>query len=428
MKTTKGHNHYTGRRASARTATLLAALCLLLLASCERKPLYLRVEQAQVDVVIYDVQLDLLWGTDWMQQWQYDWDETAYGPLGYTRPGDVKASIYSLDAGAEGKPRKNCYVRVFPAKGGRVSLATGAWYDMLFYNAGTEYTLFDQAADYAYYHASTRRTDIAPSIPHTDGDTREDGEPAEYEGYKQPDELFGTFLNQLQVSEDPADYETFFDDETGQTTYLYHIKATLWPHTFIYLVQVLVVNNTDDKGDIVSVRRTRQSGQTIRAAAKDLTLTGVASGVSLFDRINFQSTAAITADEDHVRPLQHKMLRLPDGTQTEGDVFATRLLTWGLPTIDPLAEWDRVKAGTSNTHYGEPNKLAVRFYLRNGKLYNVLYDVSEQMRRRPAGGVITVVLDASKIDPGELDPIDPNGGGFDAEVGGWNEINADITI
>jgi hypothetical protein len=51
------------------------------------------------------------------------------------------------------------------------------------------------------------------------------------------------------------------------------------------------------------------------------------------------------------------------------------------------------------------------------------------MLRRPAGGVVTVVIDAAAIPDSIIGAKPQTGGGFDASVDNWqNEIESDITI
>ena len=78
---------------------LVFAMVLLFGNSCERKDLYLRVNGIQIEVEMYDVRLDLLWGIDWETEWQYTWNESAadFGTIGYTKPELVKGTIYNVD-------------------------------------------------------------------------------------------------------------------------------------------------------------------------------------------------------------------------------------------------------------------------------------------------------------------------------------------
>ena len=69
---------------------------------CERKPLYLAQRGTlYVDVSVYNIQLDLLWGVDWKTEWQYMWDESLHGPLGYSEPSGVRANVFSLNESNE---------------------------------------------------------------------------------------------------------------------------------------------------------------------------------------------------------------------------------------------------------------------------------------------------------------------------------------
>ena len=79
---------------------LVFAMVLLFGNSCERKDLYLRVNGIQIEVEMYDVRLDLLWGIDWETEWQYTWNESAadFGTIGYTKPELVKGTIYNVDS------------------------------------------------------------------------------------------------------------------------------------------------------------------------------------------------------------------------------------------------------------------------------------------------------------------------------------------
>ena len=403
------------RKTIAQALLFNAVLLALFATGCERKPLYLRVNQAEIDVAVYDIRLDLLWGVDWEAQWQYEWNEklAEYGVLGYTKPEWVRATVYNLDY--EVKNRLNYFTRNFGIGGGRVSLVAGNWYDMLFYNAGTEYILFNQDEKLYYYDATTR-TSSQQSYPRADvqadpSDSERPDTSRIYVDYNQPDELFGVMLEQLEISEDPNDYRKEVD-ENGNVVYVYEIDANMTPYTFIYLYQIMVVNNTDSVG--VRVK-----------GARGLTVTGLAQGTDLYTRMNWHNTISITSED--VKPMQYgRNLILPDGTRTNGDIMACRMLTWGLPGIDPIKEVTRgVRAAEEDKNY-----IGIGLTLRNGYVYNITRDITDQMHEHPAGGVITIVIDASKI-PDEVleDKPDPQGGGFNAKVEDWsNEYDAEITI
>ena len=409
------NGRFSNNKAIAKIQIILVfAMVLLFGNSCERKDLYLRVDQTEISVEMYDIRLDLLWGIDWETEWQYTWNESTpdFGTIGYTKPELIKGTIYNVDR-STGK-RYSSFFKIFDSNGGRVSLTAGSVYDMLFYNFGTEYTSFYQSDDYETYTASTRMSSQASWIR-----TRAESETSEmsdtvknYVDYNQPDELFGSLATNLAISEDPSTYEKEYD-EYGNLSYVYKVDAALRPYSFVYMFQIVILNNNDGKNDIFT-------------GARGITVTGLSQGVDLFTRKTFNNTISISTDD--VKPLQnHDDVRLEDGTTVENaDILATRILTWGLPGIVPI---ETTKAGTKAVELDQ-NYIGVGLSLRNGYTYTVTKDITEQMHNKPAGGVITIYIDAAEVPQEVIDQRPQStGGGFNANVEDWaNEENVEITI
>ena len=393
---------------------LVFAMVLLFGNSCERKDLYLRVDTIEISVEMYDVRLDLLWGIEWETEWQYTWNETAadFGTIGYTKPELIKGTIYNVDHNT-GK-RYSSFFKIFDSNGGRVSLTAGSVYDMLFYNFGTEYTSFYQSDDYETYTASTRMSTLASFI-RTRGESKNSEMPdtmKNYANYNQPDELFGSLASNLAISEDPSTYEKEYD-EYGNINYVYKVDATLRPYSFVYLFQVVILNN-------------ERNGKDVFSGASGFTISGLAQGVDLFTRKTFNNTIAVSTDD--IKPIQkHDNVRLADGTVVENaDILASRVLTWGLPGMTPI---ESTKAGNRAPNLDD-NYIGIGFTVANGISWPVTIDITEQMHCKPTGGVITIYYDANEV-PQEVVDQHPQstGGGFNANVEDWaNEINAEITI
>ena len=363
---------------------------------CERKPLYLAQRGTlYVDVSVYNIQLDLLWGVDWKTEWQYMWDESLHGPLGYSEPSGVRANVFSLN---ESNERLNYTTRNLPKSGGRVNLTTRQSYDMVFFNNDTEYILFysDDANDYLY---ATTRSNAKTAYTRA------------YAHYNQPDQLFGTYLHDLYVTDDPDAY-TIHYDANGYPYYLYNITASLTPYTFIYLCQVMLLNNNDEEGKRI-------------IGCNGISADGLAGGVDLFTRIT-DSLNLVAITQEDVKPIQaNRPLRLPDGTQTEGDIFAARIMTWGIPGIDPL---EKIMARTE-VQPQDSIEVGIGLTLRNGNVHSIQRNITELIKRKPAGGIITIVIDAAEIPDSIIGEKPKPGGGFDASVDNWeNEIEADIII
>ena len=409
------NRRFLNSKAIAKIQIILGfAMVLLFGNSCERKDLYLRVNGIDIEVEIYDVRLDLLWGIDWETEWQYTWNEssTDFGTIGYTKPELIKGTIYSVDS-YTGK-RYSSFFKIFDSNGGRVSLTAGSTYDMLFYNFGTEYTSFYQSDDYETYTASTRMSTLASYI-RTRGESENSEMPdtvKTYQNYNQPDELFGSLASNLRISEDPSTYEKEYD-EYGNLSYIYKVDAALRPYSFVYMYQVVILNNERD-------------GKKVITGAKGFTISGLAQGVDLFTRRTFDNTISVSTDE--VKPIQnHDDVRLADGTTIENaDILAARVLTWGLPGITPI---ETTKAG-AKAPLLDDNYIGIGFTLSNGYSHEPTIDITEQMHNKPAGGVITIYYDANNVSDEEFNRRPQStGGGFNANVEDWsNEINAEITI
>ncbi len=402
---------------------LMMAVLTVALASCERKPLYLvGGGNVELDVAIYDIRLSLLWGLNWETEWQYDWAD-EYGEIGYTRPDYVRAIMYNVDQFL-GK-RENPQTRNFAATGGMVSLLPGSMYDMLFYNSGYEYIQVLTDDDNTYYKATTRRSNTK-AYSKSKAAAEESGDDSQYVDYNQPDEFFGTFLSDLWVSDNTDDYEQTVAED-GTIVYLYRVNASLRPYSMIYLYQIMVINNEDSIGNKI-------------VGAQGYTVTGLSNEVNMFNRMNDSTSVSVSSEV--VRPLiDNKMLTLPDGTQVQGDIMASRMLTWGLSGISPLDEADKyiageTKSGNTKSRADEVNPVDDNYInigvtLRNGATKVISKNITEQMNNHPAGGVITVVIDAAQ----EISASDLNGGsgskggGFSADVNDWgNSQDAEITI
>ena len=373
---------------------LVVLLPMSFFTSCERKDLYLAQRGVlNVDVSVYDFRLDVLWGVDWQTRWQYLWDESLFGTVGYTTPTGVRANVYSINQINE---RVKYLTRNLSNKGGRVSLTTNTTYDLVFHNNDTEYILFS-IDDPSYFHATTR-SNVRSAYTE------------EYAHYNQPDQLFGAFLQELYVTDDPEQYERV-EDEDGYY-YVYEIEASLEPYTYIYLCQVMILNNKDDAGLRIE-------------GAEKVSISGLSGGVDLFTR-KTDADNLVTITQEDVKPLQEdRELNLPDGTTAIGDIFAARVMTWGLPGINAM-EYFQTRGALDMDH---KVNMHIGLKLRNGSVYVMEKDITDQLKQYPVGGIITVVIDSSEI-PDDVIGVKPKpGGGFDASVDEWgNEINADIII
>lgn len=385
----------------------VALLLTSLITGCQRKPLYL-VQHGNVSIATseYDIRLEVLWGADWQVEWQYpleSWNEDIHGCIGYEEPKKVHIMTYQLD---DKMQRCRWYnERFISPKGGRINLATNESYDILLYNPDTEWILFTDRDE----HRSNPTGDLKTFNVTTRTNSRAQYTRT-YAGYNQPDQLFGTLIDDIYISDDPDDY-VIEQNEDGSVTYVCKMDATLQPYTFIYLYQVILRNNRTEKGDAVIT------------SASGVTANGLASGTDLFTRRTHSNVVSIT--QENVAPLvKDYLLTLPDGTKEIADILGARIQTWGMPSIVPLEELTR-----GGTEPVDSTFVGVGLNLHNGYKYVMQKNVTEQMKEKPAGGVITLVIDIPKEIPDSIINRPTVSGGFDATVKDWdNEVNADLEI
>ena len=331
----------------------LAVIALTLFASCdENKDNDLEVvDSVRLSVSFKNPDLDLLWGEDWKTDWQYDWDssDTTYGTLGYSTPEIFKGTIYNLDANT-GKRYSN-FFKLFGLNENPATLPSGGKYDMLLYNTDTENIIFQASDDFEKYTASTTITPFGF-----------DSLGVAYKHLDEPDELLGALVTGVDLSKPSTDSM--------------EIDVELNPYSIIYLIQVVILNN-DDVNDLHVT------------GARDISVSGLSQGVDLFTRKTFDKTILITTED--IKPLQnHANVRLEDGTVVENaDILAARMLTWGLPGINPM---EPTKYGSKAAVVNQ-NFIGIEVTLRNGRPYTVSYEITEQLRNKPAGGVLTVSVD-----------------------------------
>lgn len=391
---------------------LVALLLTSLITGCQRKPLYLAQRgNVSLGTAAFELSLDMLWGINWREQLQYPWDEAAHGTLGYSVPLDVRTIVYRLEEGVRQSVPVDRHFD-YNSNQKRVQLATDENYDIVIHSDGervgvTSVIMLDYTNGHGY-ETNVAVTNGGKNVVQRSS-TRQDVE------YTQPDQIFGTVVEDRYISDDPDDY-TMILNEDGSVSYVDTINATLTPYTLIYLYQIIVTNNRD------------MDGKPIIDRANKVTITGMASSVDLNTRRTGTDLAAVSTEEGGVKPrIADRQLTLPDGTDTVADILAARLQTWGLPNITPIVEVTR----GGGTEVKDSTYILIYPTLGNGLPIQqpLQRNVTELMEEHPGGGIITLVIDATKEIPDSLIYLPVKDGGFDATVNDWdNEVNADLEI
>ena len=373
---------------------IVFAILVQMMAGCDPDPvLYLhRDNHVEFDMPDVQIDLDVMWsydlGYDWHAEWTYGWDkddETAMGPLGYTEPQAFDLRRYYL-GGWPDQPHSTEQRFEIGEKTFRTRYNFG-FYDILVYNHHDANTVQSIVFDESTLDSVVVFTN-ASMMP-----SRYQA-PVYDRSFNQPEELFSTYERNVHITDNLADYDSY-DPDTR--TYYKKMQMQLMPVTYIYLTQVRLHNNdgrvTSTMGDANLTGMARSVTLNSGLAGKDV--------VSVYYNVRFKKDCVISQTGEKV------------------DVAGGRCLTFGIPNQNSSRVTktgdvkDRVK------HYMDVNLM---FY--NGMDTTMVFDVTDQVRQRYRGGVITIDLDMDTIPV----PLRPGGSGFDAVVKEFDEENFYLEI
>lgn len=246
-----------------------------------------------------------------------------------------------------------------PAGGGDAEITAGH-NSLLFYNDDTEYIIFDDVNSSVSAKATTRTRTRSSYAGNPFYSSRQD---VEERTVTPPDPLFGHYIqhyDQHRLAEIPV------------------LAVTLQPLVFTYLVRYEFNHGLEHVG-------------VARGA-----IAGMAESVYLHD--------------GHTGPDRATIL------------YDCSIESWGIQAIvNSFGVPDYPNTSYSRTEPGS-YALNLEVRLRNGKILTFNFDITDQMRSQPHGGVI--VVDGIEISDEEADQ---GGSGFDVSIDSWGEYD-DIMI
>lgn len=359
---------------------------------CVREPaLYLHYPgEVEIEQHYTDLDLAKFWdypnddGTtyNWQDEWFYGWDDAdgeTFGEIGYTPSYAFNIRSYFTGTTVAGT-HQSVLLDAFDGMLYRSAYDPGYW-DFLTWNQistpdGVQSLVFSEPSDLSAVTASTNMTMRAsryqaPTYPRS---------------FYQPEQLFSAYSVAQRLTQAVGSYQ--YGEQPA--TNLLHIDMTLQPLTYIYLPQVILHHN---KGRITSIDGSAS-------------LSGMARSVNLF-------TGAAGSDAITVYyNMRFKTNRSMRGESV--DIAGGRLLTFGMCNINGTrvglnADGSRAVANVNDAvrHYME-----VTMQFNNGNDSTFVFDVTDQVRRKYKGGVLTVELDMDTIPA----PGRSGGSGFDAVV------------
>lgn len=339
----------------------------------------------EIKLPLVEINLDTYWDYDlettyetkknWRDEWYYGWDEEdqrLFGPIGYTEP-DVFLLRRYYTGSTPLVPHTSVLSATVKGNSFRGRYNWGFW-DLLVWNDiitpdGVQSLIFDEQTSLDYVTAYTNQSMAfaryqAPRYTHA---------------FYQPEELFSAYAQGIEIDKELTDFEY----DPVNNVYVKHIGLLLEPITYIYLTQVILHHNNHR---IVGVDGS--------------------GNLSGFGRTTVINTGITGEDAITVHYYNRLKYNCPRGDELV-DIVGGRLLTFGICGVNANRIKKREEVTDNNSHY-----LDVTMQFNNGLDSTFVFDVTEQVRRRWKGGVITVELDMDTVRI----PSRTGGSAFDAVV------------
>lgn len=304
----------------------------------------------------------------WEQEWERD-----YG-MSHHANWDPERHRYEYDEMRPEVPEWVKIIRYFDdgrlsesfatPEGKKFEIEEGKGCSFLFYNGDTEYIILSDVASLNDVRAtSTTRTRAGSSL-------------------QAMQELY-----QVTRTTNPPDviYSAYVENVEGVRLHeVRHLPVKMQPLVFTYLVSFEFEHGIE----YISLARGA--------------LGGMAEGVYLRTGVTTDESSIILFDCD-----------------IHSDACRSKVRSFGIPGF-PDSYFGRSTDGPTG-----PFSLNLEVKLKNGKTVDFDFDITDQIKNQPRGGVIRVTGIRIEDDEGEQQPV---GGGFQVDVTGWGENTEEIDL
>ena len=361
------------------------------------------------DMPIVDLDLEVFWDYemmfdvryDWKAEWFYDWDEhdtEMFGELGYTMPTVFNLRRYFTHDVPYAPHTEVIAPPPFKGTHYQDKFDWGFW-DILVWNEivtldGVQSLIFDEKTSLdsvvAYTNQSMHRSRF--------------NAPRYTRAFWAPEPLFAAYDTGIEINRNLDGF--VYDQE--RNVWVRTLDMIMYPITYIYLTQIILHNNrgrvTQSEGNAVLSSMARSTTLNTGRAGSD--------AVSVYYNDNLKKNLPLvpygTPKDDPRR-----------ATAEHCDIIGGRLMTFGMCNQTPRLINDASEVTDTLRHYIDVNML-----FNNGMDSTLVFDVTDQVRRRYKGGVLTVELDMDTVPI----PKRSGGSGFNAvikdfEDGGTHEFD-----
>ena len=364
---------------------------LLTLSGCIREPELYLPDGGDTEVRFPFVALELetywnyemIYGVtyDWKAEWLYEWDEEdkrIFGELGYVEP-----TVFNLRRYYTGTkpytPHTSVSANTVTGNTFNGKYNWGFW-DILVWNDihtidGVQSLNFDETTSLDYVTAYTNPTMRAARYQ----------APKYTRAFYAPEPLFSAYETGVEINRNLEG----FDYDAERDIYIKKLSMMLEPITYIYLTQVILINNNNK---IIGVDGAADLSGMARSVVVNTGTAGT-DPVTVYYNSRFKKSV----DTKKVYDKYGKPV----------DIAGGRLLTFGICGLNANRVGSAADITDENHHF-----MDVNMQFNNGMDSTFVFDVSDQVRKRYKGGVITIEIDMDTVKI----PTRSGGSAFDAVV------------
>jgi len=350
-----------------------------------------------LEIPVVDLDLRAYWNYeleygiyyDWRAEWIYGWDQEdrrIFGDsIGYTEP-----EVFNL---------RRYYTRQEPY-GRHTSVLANTVHGSTFhgeYNWGYWDILVWSDVDPTQTEVQSLNIDETSTLDSVQAYTNPSMHSSRFQAptytraYYQPEQLFSAYDRAIEINENLDGFE--FD--SLRNVWVKQLDMTLEPITYIYLTQVILHHN---RNKIIGV----DGASDISGLARSTNVNTGVAGVTPVDvtySTRFKPSVTLS---DECR--QYIDVKEPNEVVA---VIGGRMLTFGICGLNANRVKNRSDLRDQNRHYMDLN-----MQFNNGIDSTFVFDITDKVRNRWRGGVITIELDMDTIPV----PQRTGGSAFDAVV------------
>ena len=361
----------------------ISACISMQVSSCIDPPLNLPGQELLAEMPAVETELNVVWNVqiDWATDWYYGWDEkddSIWGDIGYQMPKSYQVRRYYKGNNAHARhtnvdafsTRNSVFRRYF----------SFGFYDINIWSDidskdGTQVLVINEQLDSVTATTTGTRGMSRSAVRLNNSQEVKDDEIGIIGLTNQPEIFYAAYPEDIFISNNLSDYEY----DPVEHIYVKKIETQLQPLVYIYLVQILLINNDG-----------RVKGINGNAA-----LSSMASGTNLN-----------TGHTNNQPTIVYFNTRLKRNMVAEGqfcDIIGGKLTTFGLCDMEPYTRAGSIYRGTRSSLN---NYLFFDLLFSNNGVKTYSVDVTDQCQTQAHGGVITVRIDCSKLEM----PTEPENG------------------